>query len=60
MCKGPWTVRQFAERLGVSQAKVRKLIAAKRIIGVSKHPLTKKWMIYPPAKVLLSTKGPWT
>jgi len=60
MSKEPLSVRQFAERLGISQDRVRKLISQQRIIGALKHPLTKKWMIFPPAKVLLSTKGPWT
>lgn len=57
MSKGPWTVSQFAYRTGISEKRVRQLIKLGRIIGVSKHPLTKKWLIYPPATVLLST--PW-
>lgn len=59
MSNGPWTVRQFADLTGISENRVRKLINLGRIIGVSKHPLTKKWLIYPPARVLLSAKGPW-
>ena len=59
MSKGPWTISQFAVRTGISEVKVRKLIKLRRIIGVSQHPLTKRWLIFPPAKVLLSAKGPW-
>lgn len=59
MSKGPWTISQFAARTGLSEVRVRQLISLNRIIGVSKHPLTKRWLIYPPAKVLLSAKGPW-
>lgn len=59
MSKGPWTVSQFASRTGITEKRVRQLIALKRIVGVSQHPLTKRWLIHPPARVLLSAKGPW-
>lgn len=60
MSKGPWTVRQFAAKLGISEKRVLQLIQRQRVVGASKHPLTKKWLIHPPAKVLLCAKGPWT
>lgn len=59
MSKGPWTVCQFAKLTGISEQRVRQLIQLNRIVGVSKHPLTKRWLIFPPAKVLLNAKGPW-
>ncbi len=49
---GAVSVRAFAERLGLSEDLIRKYCLQGRIFGARKHPLTKKWWIYPPAKLL--------
>ena len=44
---------KFAERIGVSVDRVILLCKRGAIIGARKHPLTKKWWIYPPARLLV-------
>jgi hypothetical protein len=51
---GAVSVRAFAERLGLSEAAIRRYCERGRIFGARKHPLTKKWWIYPPAKLMPS------
>lgn len=51
---GAISVRSFAERLGVSERLVLRYCRQGRIFGARKHPLTKNWWIYPPAKLLPS------
>lgn len=48
----PVSVATFARNLGLSEAVVHKYCRQGRIFGARKHPLTKKWWIYPPAKLL--------
>jgi hypothetical protein len=48
----PLSLRQFALRVGLPEKTVLRYIHAGRIFGARKHPLTKKWWIYPPAKLL--------
>lgn len=43
----------FSHQTGVSVPALQKYCQRGRIIGARKHPLTKKWWIYPPAKLLL-------
>lgn len=43
----------FAYRHGLLPARVYLLCQRGRIIGARKHPLTKKWWIYPPAKLVV-------
>jgi hypothetical protein len=45
-------LKQFAEQLGLSVDYVQTLCRQGKIFGASKHPLTKSWWIYPPAKLL--------
>lgn len=45
-------VSAFALRMGLSVVYVTKLCRDGKIFGARKHPLTKKWWIYPPAKLL--------
>jgi transcriptional regulator with XRE-family HTH domain len=47
----------FAERMGLSINHVQRLCRSGRIFGARKHPLTKKWWIYPPAKLLCDTRA---
>lgn len=54
------SVRRFAEQLGVSERCLLSWCRAGKIIGARKHPLTKKWTIYPPAKLALDTYTRWT
>lgn len=42
----------FSLVTGVSAAQLQRYAKAGRIIGARKHPLTKKWWVYPPAKLL--------
>lgn len=44
----------FAARLGVSLRCLYRLCKRGQVFGARKHPLTKKWWIYPPAKLLCS------
>lgn len=50
--QGGVSLRAFAEQTGVSERQLQKYAQAGRIIGARKHPLTRKWWIYPPAKLL--------
>lgn len=42
----------FSRMTGVSERQLQKYAKLGRIIGARKNPLTKKWWIYPPAKLL--------
>lgn len=42
----------FARTTGLSERSLQNYAKAGRIIGARKHPLTKKWWIYPPAKLV--------
>lgn len=42
----------FARMTGLSERSLQKYAQRGRIIGARKHPLTKKWWIYPPAKLV--------
>jgi len=42
----------FSLTSGVSVKSLLRYCRLGRIIGARKHPLTKKWWIYPPAKLL--------
>lgn len=42
----------FSYTTGVSMRQLQKYCQAGRIIGARKHPLTKKWWVYPPAKLM--------
>ena len=48
------SLRRFAESLGITENVLRRYCLAGKVIGARKHPLTKKWWIYPPAKLVLS------
>lgn len=50
------SVREFARRCGVTEQSILRYCRAGKVFGARKHPLTKKWLIYPPAK-LLTGKG---
>jgi len=42
----------FARMTGVSEHQLARYARSGRLIGARKHPLTKKWWIYPPAKLV--------
>jgi hypothetical protein len=46
------SVFTFSKMTGISEGYLLKLCRAGRVIGARKHPLTKKWWIYPPAKLI--------
>ena len=50
----PLTLKQFADSIGMSEHCVRRWCTLGYVIGARKHPLTKKWAIYPPAKLALN------
>ena len=47
----------FARRCGVSERCMLRWCRAGKVFGARQHVLTKRWVIYPPAKLLLSWKG---
>lgn len=47
------SVKRFAEQIGVSERCLVGWCRAGKVVGARKHPLTKKWTIYPPAKLAL-------
>lgn len=47
------SLSRFARDRGLSEALLRSYCRSGRILGARKHPLTKKWWIYPPAKLVL-------
>ncbi len=49
---GAVSVRAFAERHGLSERNLLKYCRDGRIDGARRHPLTGKWWIYPPAKIV--------
>jgi hypothetical protein len=51
----PITVARFAAKLGVSERCILRWCRDGKIIGARKHPLTKRWTIYPPAKLAMGT-----
>ena len=50
----PQSALTFARRLGLSAEHVEWLCRLGRIEGARLHPLTRKWWIYPPAKLVIS------
>ncbi|HAN57085.1 MAG TPA: hypothetical protein DCQ77_13260 [Betaproteobacteria bacterium] len=50
------SLRQFAEQTGITEQTLCRYCKAGKVIGARKHPLTKKWWIYPPAKLSMG----WT
>lgn len=52
------SVREFARIHGLSERQLLYYCRLGRVIGASKHPLTKKWTIFPPAKLVLSSFRP--
>lgn len=49
------SLRRFAEQTGVSERILLRWCRAGKVVGARKHPLTKKWTIYPPAKLALDS-----
>lgn len=47
----------FSEQTGIRLKQLLHYCRKGQIIGARKHPLTKKWWIYPPAKLVLSGLG---
>jgi hypothetical protein len=47
------SLRKFAEQTGIPEAVMRRWCRAGKVIGARLHPLTRKWTIYPPAKLAL-------
>lgn len=47
------SLRAFAEQTGIREGQLLHYIRKGQIQGAVKHPITKKWRIYPPAKLVL-------
>lgn len=45
-------LREFARSIGVSETCMQRWCRAGKVFGARLHPLTRKWWIYPPAKLL--------
>ena len=52
------SLRRFAEQIGVSERCLLNWCRSGKVVGARKHPLTKKWTIYPPAKLALDSLNP--
>lgn len=52
--QGAVSAAAFARSSGLSPEYVTRLCRQGRIFGARLHPLTRKWWIYPPAKLLPS------
>lgn len=48
------SLRTFSEQTGIREGQLLHYARKGCIIGARKHPLTKKWWIYPPAKLVMS------
>ena len=46
------SLRAFAEQSGLSERHIQNCAKAGRIVGARQNPLTKKWWVYPPAKLV--------
>lgn len=51
-------LKRFAEKIGVSERCMLRWVKAGKVIGARKHVLTKKWVIYPPAKLAFDRPHP--
>lgn len=51
--QAPVSLYNFARDHGLSYGYALSLVRTGRIIGARKHHLTKRWWIYPPAKLVL-------
>jgi hypothetical protein len=49
---------RLARLTGLSLRQLQLWASRGRIIGARKHPLTRKWWVYPPAKLVLSDGCP--
>lgn len=54
--KGAVSLNTFAEKSGISKARLLYYIRSGRLVGARKHPLTKRWWIYPPAQLVLGSR----
>lgn len=53
----PVSITRFAYDTGLSVKTIERYCRQGRIFGARKHPLTKKWWIYPPAKLLCQPRS---
>ncbi len=51
------SISAFSERSGLSNETIVRYCREGKIFGARKHPLTKKWWIYPPAKLLCQPRA---
>ena len=51
------TIGQFAFVTGLPEKQILEYCRNDRIFGARKHPITKKWWIYPPAKLLCQPRN---
>lgn len=51
------SLRAFAEKSGISIGCLQKYCREGKVFGARRHPLTKAWWIYPPAKLLCQPRS---
>ena len=54
--EGGMSLQAFAARCGLTETQMFRLVKTGRVLGASKHPLSKKWRIYPPARLLVDIR----
>jgi hypothetical protein len=50
------SLEAFSFATGISVKRLLHYCRLELIVGASKHPLTRKWLIYPPAKLVTSRR----
>jgi hypothetical protein len=51
------SISAFSKRTGLSNDAILRYCRQGKVFGARKHPLTKKWWIYPPAKLLCQPRA---
>ena len=49
------TLNRLSYETGISVATLQHYCQKGRIIGAQKHPLTKRWVVYPPCQLITGT-----
>lgn len=50
--QGGMSLEDFAKLCGKSASQLQRLAKKGRIVGASKHAISKKWWVYPPAQII--------
>lgn len=55
--QGVMTLSDFAALHGLTMRRASYLATRGRILGATRHVLSKRWLVYPPAKLLMPDYG---